>query len=64
VYFASQIVITRRQTEFKISINNNFKIGVKTLANKLNCICRLIELKSLDQSFASYKREIKIVFGI
>jgi hypothetical protein len=59
-----KIVITRRQTKFEITRNNNFKIGLNNLSNKLNCISRVIELKSLQQSFALYKRESKIEFAI
>lgn len=61
VHFASQIIITGRQTKFENIKRNNYKIG---LTNKLSCLNKLIDLKTLDLSFASYKREMKIKFAI
>jgi hypothetical protein len=64
VHFASQIIITSRQTKFENIKRNNYKIGLNTLTNKLSCLNKLIDLKTLDLSFASYKREMKIKFAI
>ena len=62
LHFANQIIITRRQTKFEISKINNYKIGINALSNKLNCLNNQISLKTLEQSFASFKREMKIKF--
>jgi hypothetical protein len=64
VYFVSQITITGRQTKFEISKTDNYKIGQNALSNKLACLNKQIELESLDQSFASFKREMKTKFKV
>ena len=64
VHFVSQITITGRQTKFEIAKTSNYKIGQNALSNKLACLNKQIELKSLDQSFASFKREMKTKFRV
>ena len=57
-----QIVCTRRQLRFEIHKNNNVKIGMNTVANKLYHVSNLIGLDMLNLGFVHFKKLAKIQF--
>ena len=59
---ANQIVITRRQTRFRIFKSNNFKIGMNILSNRFFVLNDRIELNDLDLTLPCFKKKMKCLF--
>ena len=59
---ANQIVITRRQTRFRIFKSNNYKIGMNILSNRFFALNNLIELNDLGSTLPCFKKKMKCLF--
>ena len=55
-------ILTSRQTHFKIMRSNKLKVGLNSLANRLNTINGKIKLTWLNLSYESFKIKCKNVF--
>ena len=57
--FATQIVMTGRQSKFEITKTNRTKIGINTLCNKFYCLNKQIDLTHMNLTFPAYKYQMK-----
>ena len=57
--FATQIVMTGRQSKFEITKTNRTKIGINTLCNKFYCLNKQIDLTYMNLTFPAYKYQMK-----
>ena len=58
----NQMICTGRQTNFQITRNNCFKIGMNTTSNKFYSLNNLIGLDRLNMAFVHFKKLAKIQF--
>ena len=57
-----QVICTRRQLNFEVIKNNNYKIGLNTTGNKFYHINKQIGLDKLNLSYVHFKKITKIQF--
>ena len=62
VKLMEQVICTRRQIMFESQRNNNSKIGMNSLENKLYHVSKLIVMEKLNWTLPRFKKHMKIQF--